>query len=168
MTTVSLARELFANVKEFANHVLDGLPDDALTWRPDPDANTIAWLVWHTARGQDSQIAHLGNHRQVWHEEGWAERFGLAPDDDGNGYGDTTEEVGRIPGEPVALRAYLEAVTDRTLRFLDDAADDDWDRIVDTRWDPPVTARVRLASIVSDDLMHVGQAAYVRGLHERR
>ena len=31
----------------------------------------------------------------------------------------------------------------------------------------PVTAAVRLVSVVSDTLQHVGQAAYVRGLAER-
>ena len=38
------------------------------------------------------------------------------------------------------------------------------DRIVDTRWDPPVTAAVRLVSVIGDTMQHLGQAAYVRGL----
>ena len=41
---------------------------------------------------------------------------------------------------------------------------DDLDRVVDRRWDPPVTLGVRLVSVVGDDLQHVGQAAFVRGL----
>jgi hypothetical protein len=44
----------------------------------------------------------------------------------------------------------------------------DLGRVVDTRWDPPVTVQVRLMSVVADDLQHVGQAAYVRGLVHRR
>jgi hypothetical protein len=35
---------------------------------------------------------------------------------------------------------------------------------VDQSWDPPVTAGVRLISIVGDCLQHLGQAAYVKGL----
>ena len=46
--------------------------------------------------------------------------------------------------------------------------DDDLDRIVDTSWDPPVTLGVRLISVLSDDLQHAGQAAFVRGVLERR
>ena len=42
------------------------------------------------------------------------------------------------------------------------------DRVVDERWDPPVTLGVRLVSVISDDLQHVGQAAYLRGLADRR
>jgi hypothetical protein len=41
---------------------------------------------------------------------------------------------------------------------------DDLDRIVDRRWDPPVTLGVRLVSIADDSLQHAGQAAYARGL----
>lgn len=40
--------------------------------------------------------------------------------------------------------------------------------IVDTRWTPPVTLGVRLVSVISDDLEHVGQALYVRGILLRR
>jgi hypothetical protein len=40
----------------------------------------------------------------------------------------------------------------------------DLDRIVDRRWDPPVTLGVRLVSIADDGLQHAGQAAYLRGL----
>jgi hypothetical protein len=41
---------------------------------------------------------------------------------------------------------------------------DDLTRIVDERWDPPVTASARLVSIVDDCAQHLGQAAYVQGI----
>jgi hypothetical protein len=46
--------------------------------------------------------------------------------------------------------------------------DADLDRVVDRRWDPPVTLGVRLVSVIDDDAQHVGQAAFVRGVLERR
>ena len=42
-----------------------------------------------------------------------------------------------------------------------------FDRVLDRNWDPPVTAGVRLVSVLDDCLQHAGQAAYVRGLIER-
>jgi hypothetical protein len=45
-----------------------------------------------------------------------------------------------------------------------EVTDADLDRIVDTRWTPPVTLGVRLVSVLDDDMQHSGQAAYVRGL----
>jgi hypothetical protein len=38
--------------------------------------------------------------------------------------------------------------------------------VVDASWDPPVTLGVRLVSVISDDLQHAGQAAYLRGMIE--
>ena len=51
-----------------------------------------------------------------------------------------------------------------TLATLGALRGDDLDRVVDRSYDPPVTAGVRLVSVVQDALQHVGQAAYVRGL----
>ncbi len=66
------------------------------------------------------------------------------------------------------LRGYYDAVHGATLAFLRPLTDADLDRVVDTRWDPPVTLGVRLVSVTVDDLQHVGQAAYIRGILERR
>jgi uncharacterized damage-inducible protein DinB len=171
MHTAALAREIFTNIREFTFEVLDALPHEALTWQPTHGANTIAWLVWHLTRVQDDHVAHLADESQAWDDDaGWALRFGVDPADRRIGYGDTADQIVQIaPTDPTVLTDYLDAVTDRTLAYLD-AVDDEahWDRIVDERWDPPVTARVRLASVLQDDLQHVGQAAYVRGLYERR
>ncbi|HEX5588545.1 MAG TPA: hypothetical protein VFZ17_14640, partial [Acidimicrobiia bacterium] len=59
------------------------------------------------------------------------------------------------------------AVDRRTLAWLVDITGADLDRVVDRRWDPPVTLGVRLVSIADDSLQHVGQAAYLRGQLER-
>jgi len=40
--------------------------------------------------------------------------------------------------------------------------------VVDTRWNPPVTLGVRLVSVITDNVAHGAQAAYVRGVVERR
>ncbi|HEY7717174.1 MAG TPA: DUF664 domain-containing protein, partial [Pedococcus sp.] len=102
---------------------------------------------------------------QVWTAQGWADRFGLPLDPGATGYGMSTDEVDavRVPSAELLL-GYGEAVAARTAEFLRGVDDDDLDRVVDTRWDPPVTLGVRLVSVLADDLQHVGQAAYVRGL----
>jgi hypothetical protein len=48
--------------------------------------------------------------------------------------------------------------------MLQALSDADLERVVDERWEPPVTLGVRLVSIADDGLQHVGQAAYVRGM----
>jgi hypothetical protein len=52
--------------------------------------------------------------------------------------------------------------------YISTLTEGDLARVVDTRWEPPVTVSVRLVSVIADDLQHVGQAAYVRGILLRR
>jgi hypothetical protein len=103
----------------------------------------------------------------VYLADGWVERFGLPYDTTSIGYGHTSDDVGAfVVTDPAHLTGYHEAVHAMTLSVLSGL--DDLDRVVDDRFDPPVTAAVRLVSVVNDTAQHVGQAAYVRGLVERR
>ena len=67
------------------------------------------------------------------------------------------------PASVDALRDYYRAVRERTSAYLATVTPDDLDRIVDRRWDPPVTLGVRLVSIADDEIQHAGQAAYAAG-----
>jgi hypothetical protein len=66
------------------------------------------------------------------------------------------------------LAAYHDAVHEQTRRYLERLTFTDLGRIVDDSWDPPISLGVRLVSVVTDDLQHAGQAAFVRGVAERR
>jgi hypothetical protein len=117
------------------------------------------------ARVQDHHVAEVLDAEQLWVTGDWAAGFGLTPDPDNSGYGHTSEDVATVrPTSAQVCLDYLNAVDARTRSFLHPLAPDDFDRIVDRRWDPPVTLGVRLVSIADDALQHVGQAAYVRGL----
>ncbi|MGH3586768.1 MAG: mycothiol transferase, partial [Pseudonocardia sp.] len=127
----------------------------------------VAWLVWHLARVQDDHVADVAGTEQRWTAGGWAERFGLPFAVADTGYGHSAEEVGAVRVDAELLAGYLADVHAATVAYLDTVTADDLDRVVDTHWDPPVTLGVRLVSVVADDLQHVGQAAYVRGLARR-
>ncbi len=165
MDVAALLSELYGRIEPLAHEAVDGLGVEALTTSPAPGANTIAWLIWHAARVQDHHVAEILDADQVWAGDGWARRFGLDPDPSNTGYGHTAEEVAAIrPVGPEVLIEYLEAVGRRTRTLLDTVTPAELDRVVDRRWDPPVTLGVRLVSIADDSLQHLGQAAYVRGL----
>ena len=159
----------YGQIQETLRRAVEGLTPDELTHRIGPQANTIAWLAWHLARVQDDHIADVADVEQVWTADDWAARFGLPFPPEATGYGFSSEEVAqvRVPSAELLL-AYAAAVHDRTAQFLRSLSDDDLDTVVDTRWDPPVTLGVRLISVLSDDLQHVGQAALLRGLLPRR
>lgn len=161
--------DAFGRIREVVHQAVDGLTPEQLAYRPDPEANSIAWLVWHLTRVQDDHVAGVANIEQVWTSRGWAERFGLPFPPSATGYGDSADDVAAVQvtsGE--LLTAYHDAVYEQTIRCLEGVTDADLERVVDKRWDPPVTLRVRLVSVISDDLQHAGQAAYVRGLAQRR
>lgn len=165
MDVSSLLLELYGRIPPLARHAVDGVDLGRLTERPSPDANTIAWLVWHLARVQDHHVAELLGTDQLWVGGDWASHFGLDPDPANTGYGHSAREVATVrPERPEALPEYLDAVAQRTSTMMQDLVPADLDRIVDRNWDPPVTMGVRLVSIADDSLQHAGQAAYVRGL----
>jgi hypothetical protein len=160
--------DAFGRVGDAVHGAVEGASPAVLAYRPDDDANSIAWLVWHLTRIQDDHIADVAATEQVWTAAGWCERFGLpfAPVD--HGYGHTTEQVAALGGTSADhLLGYHDAVHDSTVRYLRGLTPADLDRIVDERWDPPVSLAVRLVSVVSDNLQHAGQAAYVGGLAQR-
>ncbi len=165
----ALLLDAFGRVHEDLPAVVDGLTPEQLLWRPDPAANHIAWLVWHLARVQDDHLAGLSGREQVWTAGGWAERFGLPYRTHDIGYGQSSDQVGAFRLEdPQLLTGYHEAVHGETVRVVEAMTEADFERVVDRNWDPPVTAAVRLVSVVNDITQHLGQAAYVRGLAERR
>lgn len=165
MDVAALLLELFGRIPPLAYDAVTGLDPDQLAERPEPGANPIGWLVWHLARVQDHHVAEILGAPQVWTEGEWAGRFGLEPDPDNTGYGHSSDDVAAVrPNGPDALTEYLDAVDRRTCSMLEQLRPSDLDRIVDRRWDPPVTLGVRLISIADDSLQHAGQAAYARGL----
>ncbi|MFI5047421.1 MAG: DinB family protein [Acidimicrobiia bacterium] len=157
--------ELYGRIPSLVRAAVDGLDHAALVKSPGPGANPVGWLVWHLTRVQDHHVSELLAGDQLWTGGGWAARFGrdAAPND--VGFGHTAEQVALFdPVGAALLVEYHEAVDARTRDYLGTLIDADLDRIVDRRWDPPVTLGVRLVSVADDSLQHGGQALYARGI----
>jgi Protein of unknown function (DUF664) len=159
--------EAFSRISGIVHSALHGASLDVLTFRADPDANTMAWLIWHLTRVQDDHISELVGREQVWTAGGWVARFSLPFGPEATGYQQSVSEVASVRADAGLLAGYYDAVHAGTIDYLHTLTPPDFARIVDTSWDPPVTLAVRLVSILSDDLQHAGQAAYVRGLAHR-
>jgi hypothetical protein len=162
----ALLEDLFDRVRELVVDLTDDLGDEAGSWRPDPEANTIAWLLWHSTRVQDDHVADVAGVEQCW--PAWRDRFALPFDEWATGYGQSAEDVGRVRVPAVLLAGYHAEVDQLTRRYLATLTGEELERVVDTRWDPPVTAAARLVSVIGDLQQHLGQAAYVRGMLQRR
>jgi len=157
--------DAYSRIQEEVHAAVDGLPPEDLNARPSEGTNSISWLIWHLTRVQDDHVADASGLDQVWLAEGWEKRFGLGLPRRDTGYGHSPATVAKVRVESGDLLVdYYDAVHEQTLQFVRGLTAKDFERIVDERWDPPVSLGVRLVSVLSDDWQHVGQAAYVRGL----
>lgn len=159
-----LLRDFFTRLIEHVDDLTDGLTDEASFFRPTATANSIAWLIWHSARVQDVQLCDIAGVEQVWTRDGWYDRFGLDLPDNDHGYGHSPDDVGKVRAPADLLAGYYHAVHKVTLEYVASVTVDELSRVVDTHWTPPVTASARLVSIIDDCAQHLGQAAYVRGI----
>ncbi len=161
--------DLFGRIDEHVHEAVDGLSAEMLTTTIEQGTNSIGWLVWHLTRVQDHHISALLDDDQLWQSGDWAARFGMPGDPDNTGYGHSVADASKIrPENAQALIDYYDAVAARTRTLLERITAADLDRVVDERWDPPVTLGVRLISVADDDIQHAGQATYARGILERR
>ena len=163
MTSAELLTDAFGRVRETVHEAVEGLSAGQLTARLDEDANSIAWLCWHLARVQDDHLAGAFGVEQVW--PGWADRWGLPFGPGATGYGHGSRQVAQVlvPAGDL-LTGYHDAVHAQTIGLVAGVTDADLSRIVDERWNPPVTLGVRLVSVISDCLQHAGQAVFIRGI----
>ena len=166
MKSNELLLDSFSRIRETVEATLKGLDDGSLARRPGGTGNSIAWLIWHLARVEDAQVADARGLDQVWTAQDFVGRFGLPLSRNDTGYGHSSDQVAAVQAPPELLLGYYDAVHRQTVEFVRTLGDEDLDRIVDTRWDPPVTLGVRLVSTIADCLQHVGQAAYAKGLKQ--
>ncbi|MGW3473276.1 mycothiol transferase [Saccharopolyspora sp. NPDC000995] len=168
MSSAEVLVDAFSRIREVVHETISGLAPDQLAYRVDPEANSIAWLVWHLTRVQDDHVSDVAEVAQVWTAQDWLGRFGLPFAHEDIGYGHDPDEVGEVrvdSGE--LLTGYHDAVHAQTVAFVSELTDDDLAEVADVGWTPPVTVGVRLVSVIADDLQHAGQAAFIRGIVQR-
>jgi hypothetical protein len=126
----------------------------------------MGWLAWHLIRVQDGQIADLMSEEQIYIRDGWYSEFDRQPEPKDVGFGHSPEQVAAFKSPDVAvIMNYQKAVLERIKSFINSLTAEDLDRELNEPWFQPLpTVGIRLISIMSDALQHVGQIAYVRGL----
>jgi hypothetical protein len=168
VNTAEVLIEAYGRIRELVHIAAEGLDEERLAYRPEPGANSIAWLIWHLTRIQDHHVSEIAGRDQLWVAGTWASALGMEPDPDRTGYGDGPDDVAAIrPADPAALLGYHDEVVDRSIEYLARVDAGELARIIDRSYDPPVLVGVRLVSVLSDNLQHAGQARYLRGIVER-
>ncbi len=166
--TTFVSDVLTAGIPRSLHVALDGATAEQLAYRPAGESNTIAWLVWHLTRIQDRIVASLSNQDELWVTQGWHDKFGRPADSNDNGMRHDDQQVLSIqPESPELLWNYYNAVSSNAARVLATFSPADLDKPVDPA-NPETRVGDRLRICVLDNVSHAGQAAYLRGVIERR
>ena len=165
MDALDILRDLTSRPRAAAAALCDQLNPVSLNARPGGHDNSVAWLLWHSGREIDVQLADLTGDEQLWTARGFDARFELGEVGDSVGYGHSSAEARRIlidDGE--SLLEYVDAALAALEKHLGMITVEDLADVIDEQWDPPVTRGARLVSIVDDAVQHIAQAAYVLGM----
>ncbi len=173
---IMLLNDGFTRVHEGIGSLLTDATEPMLGFRASSTANPVGWLIWHLSRVQDDHFAHLAHAldpgstaEQCWIASDWVSRFDLPYEVNDTGYGQSSEEVAAFGMyEAELLLGYHADVHERARKILAGLKDGDLATVIDTRWDPAVTAGSRLVSILGETTSHLGQAQLVHGIYNDR
>ena len=155
--------DIFERISQALGRALEGLTLDDLNQQLRPDCNSIGWLTWHLTRAQDRAISDLMEEEQLWIKDEWYVKFNRSADPQDFGLGHTSEDLAAFNSpDMMTLLGYHQAVLERTKRYLSNLSETELDREIDHPKFP--TVEVRLVAVISDNLQHAGQVAYVHGL----
>ncbi|MFK4567926.1 DinB family protein [Enterococcus sp. UD-01] len=165
MKVTQLSIDSLQRAQERFEDTLKQMSVEEANTMPAPLIKSVTWLMWHTARELDYQIAGLNNSEPLWLSEGWSEKFALDIADDTEDWHHTPEEAAKVVVQDQQLLLdYLAASVAFTITYLENVAEESLNEIIDRNWTPPVTRQVRIVSAIDDAIMHSGQAVYTRRL----
>jgi len=163
MECQQLLIDAFGGILKTLEKALPGLTEAELNNQPNADCNSMGWLTWHLTRTQDRAIANLSGKKQVWIENEWYKKFNRSADPGDTGFGHTSTDVSsfKSPDGSIFLD-YYKAVFERSKVYLDGLALSELGR--KTEHPKFNTVGAWLVALLSDNLQHAGQIAYLRGL----
>jgi hypothetical protein len=114
--------------------LIDGLfsrlPEPHLRGRPHPGVNTVAWLLWHSARIEDVALNRFLSDRPQVLDAGWLERLAVPRRDVGTGMKEAEVDELSARIDLQALKGYWDAVTARTLEVIETLRGSDLEALV--------------------------------------
>lgn len=131
-----------------------------------PNANHIAFEMWHYARTEDNIVRFIlqGRRPTVWQEGGWAERLGLPPIAQGTGMPAADAQAMRIT-DIDAFRGYVRDVWSSTAEWLAQPDESTFDAPVTVKPLGEMPAIRALGQVcMSHGFTHLGEIELIRTL----
>ncbi|MFC1903924.1 DinB family protein [Chloroflexota bacterium] len=162
-----LVTDIYERILQELETALYGLTVDDLNQQPCPSCNSIGWLTWHLTRCQDKVTAELSGEEQVWIKDSWYIKFNRTLDHKDTGIGHGIDDVSafRSP-DALTLLEYHYAVLERSKRYITSKlSETELNREFETPSNPTITnVRTLLMRLINDNIQHLGQVNYVRGM----
>lgn len=176
MRDLDIVLDLFEAQQRGISKELSELSEDALNWRPDAEANSIAITLWHLGRVADFVLTHRIEGRPVeeqrWFSHGWAEQTGYDPRGLGAGgmgilTGYTQAEVAALPQMSGRdLLAYHDQVYQELQTYLQTLPEGGLDAAVPGEGQPR-TIYFWSRVILLDATRHLGEMQAIKAMYHR-
>lgn len=149
--------------QRYLTNALDGLTQDEAGWSPNPECNSIAFILWHNVRVEDRNVNRLIQSKtELYEVESWQEKLGTPPQETGGRY--TLEQLHAWPVPKLeTLQGYASSVREKTLAFLESVTPEKLSEVPSPERSPDSVAAI-LGRTSTEIAMHVGQIAYLRGI----
>ncbi|MFC1905062.1 DinB family protein [Chloroflexota bacterium] len=162
-----LVTDIFERISQELEYALDGLTVDDLNQQPCPGCNSIGWLTWHLTRSRDRAISELLGEEQLWLKDNWYARFSRTPDPKDTGAGHSLEDVATFssPNNSILLEYHHAVLGQSKCYITSKLSETEMNREFDNPRRPDITnVRTRLMRTINDNMQHLGQINYVRGM----
>ncbi|MQG34126.1 MAG: DinB family protein [SAR202 cluster bacterium] len=151
---------------EMVSAAVAEVDEDTLNTRPNPDSNSMSWLIWHMTRVTDRFIHYrIAGTPQIWTVESWYGKFCMPEDPQEYGLGWTNEQAAQWQASSKAvLMEYFDRVNTDAAQYLSAMTDADLERVIPFPAPPDtLTVKEALGNLIWDNIAHGGQVAYLRG-----
>ena len=145
---------------------LEDSDDAMLGAQPNDDSNSMGWLLFHMTRIVDRFVhSWCQESPQLWVKDGWHEKFGLDPDDTGQGWTKEQLAAWKLPAKDT-LVGYFDGVNAAARGYIGPLSASDLERQLEIPPRPPTSIGTFLGVVVYDNCVHGGQIAYLRGYYK--
>lgn len=173
MNLLEFATEMFEEYGARMYGYLDGLTTEELNWRPNAEANSIAFIVWHTARVEDRWFQVFCQDKpDLWASERWFEKLGM--DENQPAIRLTSADLASFPTLTMDdLKSFFEAVRSETKKYLASIGPEDLETVPgrspfggssSSGMFVEFTIQRMFRQLIQEEIQHLGQIGLLRGL----
>jgi hypothetical protein len=164
--------EQINGMSDFLANAVAEVDEAKLRQRPGEYLNPVGFIYFHILRIWDLDLNIMIQGRtpaeDAWHRGGFTELLGYSPDGKGGngmglGFGYTDAEVDEVPYAFEPLRTYHEQLLEETRAYLNDANDDELNRIIKFR-EQDTTTGARVQHTIGHSWNHIGEIRMTKSM----